>query len=149
MTVHSNRIPDSLSLQDWISVPDIDPRIVFDTSALLDLFGKWTDDHKQRRGDLVKEVHILAPLRRFLFSTQAIRREVHDHMIIGTDLERYLAFEEVLSEFRRMGHRVRMDRRRVDWAASDSLKRRPALEWFRSVEPAQRDDSHSGDVRSS
>ncbi len=70
-------------------------RIVLDTSALLDLFGKWTDDHKERRGDLVKAVHILAPLKPFLFSTQAIRHEVHDHMVIGADLERYLAFEDV------------------------------------------------------
>jgi hypothetical protein len=70
-------------------------RLVFDTSALLDLFGKWTDDHKERRGDLVKEVHILAPLKSFLYSTQAIRKEVHRHMVIGTELERYLAFETV------------------------------------------------------
>jgi hypothetical protein len=71
------------------------PRIVFDTSALLDLFGKWTDDHKERRGDLVKEVHILAPLRPFLFSTLPILKEVHDKMVIGAHLERYLAFETV------------------------------------------------------
>ena len=70
-------------------------RIVFDTSALLDLFGKWTDDHKQRRGDLVKEVHILAPLKPFLFGTEAIRHELHDHMVIGSDLERYVTFETV------------------------------------------------------
>jgi hypothetical protein len=72
------------------------PRIVFDTSALLDLFGKWTDNHKERRGDLVKEVHILSPLRSYLFSTQAILHEVHDHMVIGADLERYLSFETVI-----------------------------------------------------
>jgi len=71
------------------------PRIVFDTSALLDLFGKWTDDHKERRGDLVKEVHILAPLRPLLFSTLPILKEVHHHMVIGADLERYLSFETV------------------------------------------------------
>jgi hypothetical protein len=70
-------------------------RIIFDTSALLDLFGKWTDDHKERRGDLVKEVHILAPLRPYLFSTQAILREVRNHMVIGADLEKYVAFEPV------------------------------------------------------
>jgi hypothetical protein len=81
--------------QDRISVVDSGPRIVFDTSALLDLFGKWTDDHKERRGDLVKEVHILAPLKLFLFSTQAILHEVHNHMIIGADLERCLSFETV------------------------------------------------------
>jgi hypothetical protein len=76
-------------------VTDPAPRIIFDTSALLDLFGKWTDDHKERRGDLVKEVHILAPLRSYLFSTQAVLREVHDHMVIGADLQRYLSFENV------------------------------------------------------
>jgi len=76
-------------------VPDSAPRIVFDTSALLDLFGRWTDDHKERRGDLVKEVHVLAPLRPYLFSTQAILHEVHDYMVIGNDLERCLAFETV------------------------------------------------------
>ena len=76
-------------------MPDSVPRIVFDTSALLDLFGKWTDDHKQRKGDLVKEVHILAPLRSYLFSTQPILHEVHNHMVIGADLERYLTFEMV------------------------------------------------------
>ncbi len=76
-------------------MPDPAPRVVFDTSALLDLFGRWTDDHRERRGDLVKEIHILAPLKPFLFSTQAIRREVHDSMVIGTDLERYLSFEAV------------------------------------------------------
>lgn len=70
-------------------------RLVFDTSALLDLFGRWTDDHKQRRGDLVKEVRILAPLKPFLYSTQAIREEVHRNMVIGTDLESYLSFEIV------------------------------------------------------
>jgi len=83
------------NLQDRSSVPDPAPRIVFDTSALLDLFGRWTDDHKERRGDLVKEIPILAPLKPFLFSTQAIRREVHDSMVIGADLERCLSFEAV------------------------------------------------------
>ena len=76
-------------------MPDSVPRIVFDTSALLDLFGRWTDDHKERRRDLVKEVHILAPLKAFLFSTRAILYEVHEQMVIGTDLEKYLAFETV------------------------------------------------------
>jgi hypothetical protein len=70
-------------------------RIVFDTSALLDLFGRWTGDYRQRRGDLVREVHVLAPLRNFLFSTQDIRGEVHQHLAIGTDLERYVTFEVV------------------------------------------------------
>ncbi len=79
-------------------MPDSAPRIVFDTSALLDLFGKWTDDHKERRGDLVKEVHILAPLKPFLFSTEAIQREVRDHMVIGSDLARYVSFETVSEE---------------------------------------------------
>lgn len=68
-------------------------RVLFDTSALLDLFGRWTDDHRERRGDLVREVHILAPLRPFLFSTEAIREEVHRHMVVGADLARYVAFE--------------------------------------------------------
>jgi hypothetical protein len=71
------------------------PRIVFDTSALLDLFARWTDNHKQRRGDLVKEIHILAPLKPFLFSTQAVLHEVHNQMVIGADLQRYLSFEGV------------------------------------------------------
>jgi len=71
------------------------PRIVFDTSAFLDLFGRWTEDHKERQGDLVKEVHILAPLKPFLFSTRQILREVHESMVIGTDLERCLPFETV------------------------------------------------------
>lgn len=71
------------------------PRLVLDTSALLDLFGKWTDDHKVRRGDLIKEVHILAPLKPYLFSTRAILQEVRGLMVIGADLERYLAFEAV------------------------------------------------------
>ena len=78
-----------------MATSDSPVRIVFDTSALLDLFGRWTADHKERRGDLVREVHILGPLRPYLFSTQAILREVHDLMVIGTDLERYLAFESV------------------------------------------------------
>jgi hypothetical protein len=82
-------------LQDREFVPGSGPRIIFDTSALLDLFGKWTEDHKRRRGDLVTEVHILAPLKHFLFSTELIRREVHNHMVIGTELERYLTFEAV------------------------------------------------------
>ena len=69
-----------------------EPRVVFDTSALLQLFGRWTDDHRQRRGDLVQEVHLLRPLRPFLVSSEAIREEVHRHLAIGTDLEQYLAF---------------------------------------------------------
>ena len=70
-------------------------RLVFDTSALLDLFGKWTDDHKQRRGDLVKEVSLLAPLVSLLFSTRQIREEVREHMAIAGDLDRYIRFEPV------------------------------------------------------
>jgi hypothetical protein len=84
-----------LALQDRISLPDSIPRIVFDTSALLDLFGRWTDDYKERRGDLVKEVHILAPLKPYLFSTRAILGEVHHQMAIGADLEKYVSFEAV------------------------------------------------------
>ena len=84
-----------LAALDRSSAPDPAPRVVFDTSALLDLFGKWTDDHKERRGDLVREVHILAPLKPFLFSTTAILHEVRNHMVIGADLERCLAFETV------------------------------------------------------
>ncbi len=70
-------------------------RLVFDTSALLDLFGKWTDDHKQRRGDLVKEVSLLAPLAPLLFSTRQIREEVREHLTIAGDLDRYIRFEPV------------------------------------------------------
>ena len=70
-------------------------RLVFDTSALLDLFGKWTDDHKQRRGDLVKEVTLLAPLAPLLWSTQQIREEVREHLTIAGDLDRYIRFEPV------------------------------------------------------
>jgi hypothetical protein len=84
-----------MNSQDTTTLSDTPPRIVFDTSALLDLFGKWIHDHKRRLGDLVKEVHILAPLKPFLFSTPAIREEVHKHMVIGADLERYLTFETV------------------------------------------------------
>jgi hypothetical protein len=71
------------------------PRLIFDTSALLDLFGRWTDDHKQRRGDLVKEVSLLAPLKGLLYSTQQIREEVRRHLIIVGDLDHYVRFEEV------------------------------------------------------
>ena len=70
-------------------------RLVFDTSALLDLFGKWTDDHKQRRGDLVKEVVLLAPLKDLLYSTRQIREEVREHLTIAGDLDRYVHFETV------------------------------------------------------
>ena len=75
--------------------PATSPSLVFDTSALLDLFGKWTDDHKQRRGDLVKEVSLLAPLAPFLFSTQQIREEVREHLTIAGDLDHYIRFEPV------------------------------------------------------
>jgi hypothetical protein len=105
-------------------------RIVLDTSALLDLFGKWTDDHKERRGDLVKEVHILAPLKPCLFSTQAILHEVHDHMVIGADLERYLSFETVLeSEVAACPGFVRT--READFSLT-ALTRRFELEGFRT-----------------
>lgn len=70
-------------------------RLVFDTSALLDLFGKWSDDHKQRRGDLVEEVRILAPLKSLMFSSRAIREEIREHMVIGGELDKYVAFESV------------------------------------------------------
>lgn len=70
-------------------------RLVFDTSALLDLFGKWTDDHKQRRGDLVAEVALLGPLKPYLWSTRDIREEIREHMIIGTELDRYITFDRV------------------------------------------------------
>ena len=73
-------------------MPGAAPRIVFDTSALLDLFGVWSDDHRRRRGDLVLAVPLLGPLRPYLTSSEAIREEVHRHLVIGTDLERYLAF---------------------------------------------------------
>ena len=72
--------------------------IVFDTSALLDLFGRWTDDHKERRGDLIKEVSLLAPLAPFLYSTRQIREEVREHLTIGADLDRYVRFETVGDE---------------------------------------------------
>ena len=106
------------------------PRIVFDTSALLDLFGKWTDDHKERRGDLVKEVHVLAPLKPYLFSTQAILREVHDHMVIGADLENCLAFETVRdAELTACPGFVRT--READYSLT-ALTRRFELEGFRA-----------------
>ncbi len=70
-------------------------RIVFDTSALLDLFGRWTDDHKERRGDLIKEVSLLAPLAPLLYSTLQIREEVRKHLTIGADLDHYIRFEPV------------------------------------------------------
>jgi hypothetical protein len=71
-------------------------RIVFDTSALMDLFGQQcTDSHHQHWGDLVKEVHILGPLKPFLFSTHDIRREVSEHMVVGGELDNYMVFEEV------------------------------------------------------
>ena len=73
-------------------------RLVFDTSALLDLFGRWTDDHKERRGDLIKEVSLLAPLAAFLYSTFQIRKEVREHLTIGADLDRYIRFEAVTDE---------------------------------------------------
>ncbi|MDG6968625.1 MAG: hypothetical protein JRN50_04115 [Nitrososphaerota archaeon] len=76
-------------------MPAATVRLVFDTSALLDLFGKWTDDHKQRRGDLVKEVSLLAPLAPLLFSTRQIREEVREHLTIAGDLDRYIQFEPV------------------------------------------------------
>jgi hypothetical protein len=103
-------------------------RIIFDTSALLDLFGKWTDDHKQRRGDLIKEVHILAPLKPFLFSTQAIQHEVHNHMVIGTDLERYVAFETV-SDAELTGCPGFVKTREADYSLT-ALTRRFELEGF-------------------
>jgi hypothetical protein len=72
------------------------PRIVLDTSALMDLFGQQcVDSHHQHWGDLVKEVHILRPLKPFLYSTHDIRREVSEHMVIGGELEQYMTFEEV------------------------------------------------------
>jgi hypothetical protein len=70
-------------------------RLALDTSALLDLFGRWTDDHKERRGDLVKEVSLLAPLVPFLLSTRQIREEVREHLTIAGDLDRYIKFETV------------------------------------------------------
>ena len=73
-------------------------RLIFDTSALLDLFGKWTDDHKERRGDLIKEVTLLAPLAPLLYSTLQIRDEVREHLTIGSDLDRYVRFETVGGE---------------------------------------------------
>jgi hypothetical protein len=86
------------------AVPSLDRRLrdmgsgvylLFDTSALLDLFGLWDDSHKTRRGDLRKEVSLLELLTPFLFSTTQIREEVRQHMIIGTELEKYIAFEDV------------------------------------------------------
>lgn len=76
-------------------MPDHHVRVVFDTSALLDLFGKWTDDHKERRGDLIREVSLLAPLAPLLFSTLQIREEVRKHLTIGGILDRYIRFEAV------------------------------------------------------
>lgn len=71
-------------------------RVVLDTSALMDLFGQQcTGDHHQHWGDLVKEVHILGPLKPFLYSTHDIRREVSEHMVIGSELENYMIFENV------------------------------------------------------
>jgi hypothetical protein len=111
-------------------MPDPDPRIVFDTSALLDLFGRWTDDHKERRGDLVKEVHILAPLKPFLFSTQAILQEVHNQMVVGNDLERCVAFETVSdAELTTCPGFVRT--READYSLT-ALARRFELEGFRT-----------------
>jgi hypothetical protein len=77
---------------------DSGPRVILDTSALVDLFGRWTGDYKQRRGDLVREVHILAPLRPYLFSTLSIRDEAHQLLVIGADLEKYVTFEVVSDE---------------------------------------------------
>ncbi len=111
-------------------MPDPAPRIVFDTSALLDLFGRWTDDHKERRGDLVKEIHILAPLKPFLFSTQAIRHEVHESMVIGTDLERYLSFESV-SDAELIACSGFVKVREADYSLT-ALTRRFELEGFRT-----------------
>lgn len=80
------------------SMASSEPRVILDTSALLDIFGRWTGDYRERRGDLVREVHVLALLRRYLFSTLSIRDEARRQLVIGADLDRYVGFESVSGE---------------------------------------------------
>ena len=40
-------------------MPVAEPRVVFDTSALLQLFGRWTDDHRQRCGNPLLRVPLV------------------------------------------------------------------------------------------
>ena len=70
-------------------------RILFDTSAILDLFARWTDDHRQRRGDMIREVELLRPLSPFLYSTEPIRDEIRRQTSIAGELSRYIHFESV------------------------------------------------------
>jgi hypothetical protein len=74
---------------------EITSRIVFDTSALMDLFGEWTDTRLPHRGEVVKEIQLLAPLKPYLFSSRAIREEAREHMNIGSELDHYITFERI------------------------------------------------------
>lgn len=85
-------------------------RLVLDTSALLDLFARWTDDHKERRGDLIREVFLLAPFAPLLRSTGQIREEIQQHLAITAELDRYVKFEDVTGAEIRATHGGAMNR---------------------------------------